>query len=107
MAPPDIQMNPDGVREAAGDLRAGAQAAKNNIGSLFHSGNEASAAHSGWNSAAALRECGHTWWQELTTLVEQTAWTAWKLEQSANTSTANDNEARERMTAVLGELKSS
>lgn len=106
MAPPDMNMNPNGVRQAAGDLRAGAEAAKNTIGGLFNSGNEASAAHSGWNSAAALRECGHTWWKELTTLVEQTAWTAWKLEQSADTATAEDTEAHERLTAVLGDLKS-
>jgi hypothetical protein len=107
MTQPEIKMNPDGVRQAADQLRAGAEAAKANIGSLFHSGNEASAAHPGWNSAAALKECGHAWWKELTTLVEQTAWTAWKLEQSANATTAQDNEARERLTTVLGELKSS
>lgn len=107
MAPPDIDMDPDGVRETASQLRAGAEAAKHNIGSLFDSGNEAGDAHAGWNSAQALKECGHTWWKELTTLVEQTAWTAWKLEQSANTATAKDVEARERLTSVLGELKES
>ena len=106
MAPPEIKMNPDGVRQTAGQLRAGAEAAKKNIGSLFNSGNEAAAAHAGWNSAAALRECGHTWWQELTTLVDQTAWTAWQLDQSANTATAKDVEAGERLSTVLGDLKS-
>lgn len=107
MAPPDIKMNPDGIRQAAGQLREGAEAAKSTIGSLFHSGNEAGDAHAGWNSGAALKECGHTWWKELTTLVEQTAWTAWKLEQSANAATAKDVEAHDRLTAVLDGLEKS
>ncbi|RZS40830.1 hypothetical protein EV193_103144 [Herbihabitans rhizosphaerae] len=107
MPPPDIKMDANGVRQTAQNLRADADKAKNTIGTLFDSGNEAAGAHPGWNSAAALRECGHTWWKELTTLVDQTAWTAWNIDQSAKTNTAKDNEARERLGTVLGGLTSS
>ena len=107
MAPPEIEMDPDGVREAAAQLRARAEQAKATIGSLFDSGNQAAAAHQGWNSGAALRECGHAWWKELTTLVDQTAWTAWKLDQSAATAAASDTQARRRLGAVIVGLESS
>ncbi|WP_162788783.1 hypothetical protein [Amycolatopsis albispora] len=105
MAPPNIRMNPDGVRQVASDLRAGADTAKHTIGTLFHSGNQAAGAHADWKSGAALKECGHTWWKELTTLVEQTAHTAWKLDQSAEQVSNMDKQARERLGAVLGDLR--
>ncbi len=106
MAPPDINMNPEGVRGVAAQLRESADTAKNRMGSLFNSGNEASAAHEGWQTAAALRECGHTWWQELTTLVDQTAWIGWQLDQSAHTTQQIDAKTSDNMASVLNGLES-
>jgi uncharacterized protein YukE len=106
MPPPEIEMNPQGVRDAAAQLRESGQTAKDRMGSLFTSGNEASAAHPGWQVSAALRECGHTWWKEMTTLVDQTAWIAWKIDQSATTTHQADTATREDMTSVLGGLHS-
>ncbi|MFI7677718.1 hypothetical protein [Actinophytocola sp. NPDC049390] len=106
MEPPDIDMNPEGVRGVAAQLRESADTAKDRMGSLFHSGNEASAAHAGWETAAALRECGHTWWKELTTLVDQTAWIGWQLDQSANATQQVDARTSENMASVLGGLES-
>jgi len=106
MAPPEINMNPEGVRNVAAQLRESADTAKDRMGGLFNSGNEASAAHGGWHTAAALRECGHTWWKELTTLVDQTAWIGWKLDQSANTTQQVDAATSENMASVLSGLES-
>jgi hypothetical protein len=105
MAPPEINMVPEGVRDVAAQLRESAQTSKDRMGSLFNSGNEASAAHPGWQVAAALRECGHTWWKELTTLVDQTAWIAWKLDQSANSTQQAEIRTAANMTSVLDGLE--
>jgi uncharacterized protein YukE len=105
MAPPEINMNPEGVRAVAAQLRASADTAKERMGSLFDSGNDASAAHEGWQTAAALRECGHTWWKELTGLVDQTAWIGWKLDQSATTTQQIDARTSENMASVLSGLE--
>lgn len=105
MAPPEIQMNPSGVHDVAAQLRESADTAKGRMGSLFDSGNDASAAHEGWQTAAALRECGHTWWKELTTLIDQTAWIGWKLDQSATTTQQVDAKTSENMASVLSGLE--
>lgn len=106
MAPPDIHMNTAGVHDVAAQLRESADIAKGRMGSLFASGNEACAAHGGWQTAAALRECGHTWWKELTTLVDQTAWIGWKLDQSAHATQQIDAKTSENMSSVLSGLES-
>ncbi len=105
MAPPEIQMNPPGVHDVAAQLRESADTAQGRMGSLFDSGNDASAAHEGWQTAAALRECGHTWWKELTTLIDQTAWIGWKLDQSATTTQQADAKTSENMASVLSGLE--
>jgi hypothetical protein len=105
MAPPEIDMRPGGVQQAGGDLSDGAQAAKSTVGTLFDSSDEACSGHSGWSSAGALKACSGAWEKRMTQLITDTEKTASALKKSAASSAAMDAEARQRLTAVLTELK--
>lgn len=96
-----ISMNPAPIYRAADDITQVATTAKDRIASLLHSSREAAAGNPGWRSSAVLHELRQAWEQRVATLVKGTENAAQSLRDSANTVSASDREAADRMLRVL------
>lgn len=102
-----INMTPEAVRAIADRIRTEADASRRQVDTLFASSRAAVERHPGWLTSEALSRCAETWQRELHDLIDQSARTAGGLLASAGVVSAKDDEARQRLGAVLTELSAS
>jgi hypothetical protein len=101
-----INMSPEPVYKAAGDLAQVADTVKKQVNSLFDSSEQAAQDNPGWRSAGALQGCTQAWKGQIDCLIDQTNNDAEGLKTSAGNVATSDQEAENRLRQVLGDLAS-
>jgi hypothetical protein len=96
-----IDIDPDEVRQAGGDLQELTEAARRQIASRLTSTESAVSAHPGWQCSVALDSCRAAFEAKLNRLIDQTATAAENLVTTAANASRSDEEAMDRFQAVL------